>query len=301
MALATPSPTPSPQQPKLTKRMWKAPGSIINWFWLVISLLVYASLYIWYLYGLKLQPYPYPTYDPFRLFGIVAFVLVLAVAAYSLRRRFVRTLPGKVQSWLWLHTWFGIAALLITFLHENYVNILSTGGYDFSLSRLLGAAGGMLALFSLLFLVISGIIGRLLDVWQARVIAIEASTNGVGIIQSVQQRLHETDLTIERLRAGKSALFKHACAEALRGKALNASVAATLPVQEQQDFLRACDISTKRAQLTRSLKRQERARFIIQAWRYVHIPLACLALVIICFHSLVELAKLVLQLLLHKP
>ena len=116
MALQTQ--TPPEQQP--VQRIWKAPLSWASWLWLLASLVIYGGVYVWFLNGLKTQKYPGPTNDPFRLFGIVAFALVLIVAAYTLRRRFVRQLPGKVQNWLWLHIWVGIISLLVAFLHVNY-------------------------------------------------------------------------------------------------------------------------------------------------------------------------------------
>lgn len=292
MAIATKRPTP-PSHP--TRRLWKAPLSRANWLWLGLSILIYGGTYIWYLHGLKIQPYPGPSLDPFRWFGVIAFALVLAVTAYTLRRRFIRTLPGKVQHWLWLHTWFGIIAILIAFLHNNYNNILHN--YYFARTTFTEAAAGSSALFGLLFLVLSGVIGRLLDLWFARVIAKEASSNGVGIVESVVQRIRELDLTIERLRAGKSAQFKDYCSQALRGQKLDASLAHSLAPQEQNDFQRASAIASQRVILTRSLHRQKFARLVIQGWRYIHIPLACIALAIISFHSLVELAKMALQLL----
>ena len=122
MALATKPPLQ--EQQRAMRRIWKTPGSKYNWVCLGISLIVYAYLYKIYLEALKSNPYAGPYSDPLRLFGIVAFILVLLVAAYTVRRRFVRTLPGKVQNWLWLHTWFGILSIVVAFLHENYLNIL---------------------------------------------------------------------------------------------------------------------------------------------------------------------------------
>jgi hypothetical protein len=37
-----------------------------------------------------------------------------------------------------------------------------------------------------------------------------------------------------------------------------------------------------------SLQRQQGARLIIRTWRYVHITLACLALLVITFHAVME-------------
>jgi hypothetical protein len=284
---------PIQDQQRAIRRIWKTPGSKFNWICLAISLIVYGYLYKVYLEAIKLNPYAGPYSDPLRLFGIVAFILVLLVAAYTLRRRFVRILPGKVQNWLWLHTWFGVLAILIAFLHENYLNIVHD--LRFTQMRFTEGQAGTSALYALLLLVVTGVVGRLLDVWQARIIAKEANRNGVGIIQTVEEQLHELELTIERLSAGKSPTFKIYCSEALRS---DTSLPAMLPVlvpNELDDFERVHQVLTQRAYLTRSLKRQKRARLIIRVWRYVHIPLACLALVIISYHSFTEILKMLVH------
>jgi hypothetical protein len=285
MALAT-KPTLQEQQ-RAKQRIWKTPGSKFNWICLAISLIMYGGIYAWYLNALKTQPYVGPDTDPLRLFGIVAFCLVLLVAAYTLRRRFARRLPGKVHGWLWVHTWFGIISILIAFLHENYANILHD--YSFTWPSFTGAAYGMSALYALILLIISGIIGRLLDIWQAHVIAAEANSNGVGIVQAVRERLFELDLTVERLSAGKSPAFKTFCSEALRNKTSLPSMVPALAAIELEDFERVYEVLAQRVHLVHSLKRQMRARFIIRVWRYVHIPLACLAFMIIGYHGISEL------------
>ena len=290
MALAT---KPKLQeQPRLIRRIWKTPGSKFKWICLAISILAYGYLYKIYLDYLRSNPYAGPYTDPLRLYGIVAYVLVLLVAAYTLRRRFIRILPGKVQNWLWLHTWFGILAILVAFLHENYLNIIHD--LRFTQVRFTEGQAGTSALYALLILVLTGIIGRLLDVWQARVIAKEANINGVGIVQVVEERLHELEQTIERLSAGKSSTFKGYCSEALTR---NTSLPEMLPLlapNEIADFERIQQVFIQRAYLGRSLQRQKRAIFIIRLWRYIHIPLACLALIIISYHCVTEIAKLLM-------
>jgi hypothetical protein len=261
----------------------------VAWFWLLLSIVLYIGVYLWYLAGLKTVPYPGPLNDPFRLFGIIAFVLVLIVAAYSLRRRFIRVLPGSVQGWLWLHTWFGVCAILIALLHENYLYVLGLNAYSFRLAMFTEADAGTSALYSLILLVVSGVVGRLLDMWLARVIATEASSNGVGIIQSVEARMHELDLLLERFCAGKSTSFKQYF--------LQKNTAPQILPQEQGDFQQALAVLTKKNDLQRSLNRQKSARRVIQWWRYIHITLACGALGVIGFHSVLELVKMVLQFL----
>jgi hypothetical protein len=271
---------------KHIRRIWRTPGSKLNWLFLLSSLGLLGWIVLIYRSAVATQLYPGPFNDPFRQFGIVAFVLVLLVTAYTLRRRFVRSLPGKVQNWLWLHIWFGVISLFIACMHDNFqgithdISLLSTSFTD--------AAYGMTALYGLLILVLTGVTGRLLDLWQARIIAHEADTNGTGIARSVEERLRELSLALERLGAGKSAQFKHAVAQARQ-----ASPPALAPA-EARDFEHACAMLEEHTRLNRSLQRQLRAHLIIRAWRFVHIPLACVAVAIISYHSLFELWKMLI-------
>ena len=271
------------------RRIWKTPGSKWNWIFLAISACTLGLVYLLYRSAIATQLYPGPYNPPFRQFGVVAFALVLVVAAYTLRRRFARSLPGKVQNWLWLHVWFGIISVIIACMHENFQNI--THDLEWTRDRFTEYYFGTPALFALILLVVSGAIGRLLDIWQARVIAAEADTNGVGINRSVQDRMFELSLKVERLSAGKSASFQQFSQEAL---ALLAELPPSLPVlhpTEIADFELVYEALAARVRLGLSLQRQQRARLIIRVWRYVHIPLACLAVLVISFHSLIELWK----------
>ncbi len=278
-----------PQQPtpqRSLRRIWRAPASKAKWFWLAGSVLFYGAIYAWFYMSVKAQGGADPNNDPFRLFGITAYVLVLGTAAYSLRRRFARGLPGKVQSWLWMHTWIGIITILIAFLHENYVFVAN--GFVQRLTDLTDMywAGG--ALFALIFLVISGVTGRLLDLWQTRLIAHEASTNGVGIVRALEERILELEYTVERLCAGKSEPFKEYCLRALSSTTVQQKMPA-VSSNERLDFQRAYETLTRRVGLVHSCQRQQRARLIIRAWRSIHIVLACIALIVISYHAVMEL------------
>jgi hypothetical protein len=280
---------------KSSRRVWKAPLTKAWWAWLAASLLLYAAVYLIYLVAVKTQPFPGPFNDPLRSFGILAFVLVLATATYSLRRRFVRGLPGMARAWLWMHTWLGVTALLIALLHENYAHILHD--YCQNASCFTKSYWGTSALFALIFLVLSGIIGRLLDSWQARVIAGDASANGVGIEQALAERILELEYTVERLSAGKSEQFKAICLQALERAGDIPNVVPALAQGEQADFQHAYETLRDRARLVQSLKKQQQARVIIRAWRFVHMVLACVALVIILFHGIMELLANVLHII----
>jgi hypothetical protein len=277
------------------RRVWKAPITKAWWIWLAVSLLLYGSVYALYLVAIKAQQFPGPLNDPLRSFGILAFVLVLVAATYSLRRRFVRGLPGMARDWLWMHTWIGITAVLIALLHENYAHILHD--YCQNTSCFTQSYWGTSALFALIFLVLSGIVGRLLDTWQAHVIARDASMNGVGIERALEENILELEYTVERLSAGKSEQFKAFCLQALEGSGSIPSRMPTLDPGEQADFQRAYETLVARASLAQSLQKQKRARLIIRSWRPVHIVLACLALLLILFHGVMELLTNVLHII----
>ena len=277
------------------RRIWKTPASGARWLWLSLSLLFYLVIVALYIVAIKTQAFPGPFNEPLLGFGIVAFLLVLSTAAYSLRRRFARGLPGKAQAWLWMHTWVGIAALLIALLHENFTHILNN--YCQNLSCFTNAYWGTTALLALAVLVLTGIIGRLLDSWQAHTIARDASANGVGIARAIEERILELEYDVERLSAGKSEPFKAYCLQALdAGAGLNVPLP-QLDARETPDFQRACATLQTRQQFVLSVQRQQRARLIIRAWRYVHITVACLALLVITFHAVMELLTNVFHIL----
>ena len=279
-------------QRRTIRRIWKTRGSALKWLLLLNALIICGWVYAFYRVAIATQAYPGPYNDPFREFGIVAYGLVLLVTAYTLRRRFIRKLPGRVQDWLWLHVWFGMSSVLIAGMHENFQNI--THDFSFLQSRFTEANFGTTALYALILLVLTGIVGRVLDIWQARLISSEAASNGVGIMRSIEEKLFELELAVERLSAGKSAAFKQYCQEALHMKGEPLSQLPALDAREMADFQRAYIILGKCRQLEHSLQRQKRAQLVIRTWRYIHVPLACAALVVISYHSISELWKMLI-------
>ena len=286
LAVKRPSEAQQSNTQRPIRRIWRTPASRAKWFWLAGSILLYAGIYLWFSLASKAQGDAEPGNDPFRLFGIFAYILVLGTAAYSLRRRFVRGLPGKVQHWLWMHTWLGVITIMIAMLHENYAFV--TNGFATQFSDLTDTYWAGLALFSLIFLVVSGVAGRLLDLWQTHVIARDANMNGVGIVRAVEERILELEYTVERLCAGKSELFKKYCMYALGSGGIQRKFPA-IPLPERPDFQRAHGTLVARAELVQSRQRQHRARLVMRVWRYIHISLACISLLIISYHGVMEL------------
>lgn len=290
MALAQKAPpTTTPK-----RGIWKKPRSRSNWIWLAASILLYAGISVWNYLALKMHPDAGPAIDPFRIFGIIAYAMVLVVTAYTLRRRFIRTLPGRVESWLWLHTWLGTVTILVALQHETYLDLPNK--LYLSSTTFIDSDFGVSALYGLIAIVLSGIIGRFLDMWQSHVISSEANKNGVGIIGAVEKKIHEQDLLIERLYAGKSVAFKEFFNWIVNSKKGPKPASHTPIAPDEMEILQKLQpVVASRMQLRRSLLRQKQANSIIRGWRYVHITIACLGLAFISLHSLLELTAMLLH------
>ncbi len=287
-----PTNTPMPGQ----QRPWKVPVSKWWWIWLIITIVVYIAIFALYRSASGI-PNVGAADEPLLLIGVFAFILFLATVAFSLRRRFARGLPGKAQDWLWMHTWVAIITLLVSFLHENYDHV-TQGIVPLNLLACApDSRFGVVALYSMILLVMSGIVGRLLDVWEARIIARDASTNGVGIVQSLKKRILELEYVVERLSAGKSEMFKQYCMQAI--DSVSAMLIAPPPIApaEQHDFQQAYQTLGDRSRLVQSLLRQEKARSIMRIWRYIHIGLGCFVLIVVLYHVSAELLSHVLHVL----
>ena len=287
MSLATKPPVP---QPESSQPLWKSPASKAKWIWLLASIVLYTMIFLWFLPLDRANPSVAPRDNgSLFFFGVVAFVMIAAAASFSLRSRFVRSLPGKAQDWLWMHTWLALAAVFVAMIHSNYAHITSN---QLSITDAINCAGdsycGGVSLYALILLVLSGIAGRLLDAWQSRAIAQDASANGVGIARALKERIVEMELVVERLCAGKSESFKQYCLQAIDGGSLLPAAFPALAPAEQPDFQRAYGTLSERARLVQSLQRQLRASQIMRVWRSVHIVLACLTLLIILFHVTME-------------
>jgi len=274
--------------------MWHTPTSKAALYWLIFAAIYTAIFYVLYAVLFKAPIFTGPWFDRVFRVGVMSYLLILATAAYSLRTRFVRGLPWKTQNWVWMHLWIGIAAVLLALLHADYRFVLH--GYCADLSCVTGHYWGMPALYGLMFIVVSGAAGRLLDIWQARVIARDASANGVGIAKAIPGRLLELEYIIERLNAGKSEPFKRYCIQAMSSVGKLPMPIPTIEPREQADFEQAYAALEDHARLAASFKKQNRARSIFRVWRRVHLALVPLMLLIVTYHAVLELIVNVLHL-----
>ncbi|TMC87943.1 MAG: hypothetical protein E6J10_04120 [Chloroflexi bacterium] len=276
------------------RRIWHTPTSKAALYWLIFAAIYTAIFYVLYAVLFKAPIFTGPWFDHVFRVGVMSYLLILATAAYSLRTRFVRGLPWKTQNWVWMHLWIGIAAVLLALLHADYRFVLH--GYCADLSCVTGHYWGMPALYGLMFIVVSGAAGRLLDIWQARLIARDASANGVGIAKAIPGRLLELEYIIERLNAGKSEPFKHYCIQAMSSVGKLSMPIPTIEPREQADFEQAHAALEDHARLAASFKKQNRARSIFRVWRRVHMMLVPLMLLIVTYHAVLELIVNVLHL-----
>lgn len=277
------------------RRIWHTPTSRA-----AIALACFSILYCLLFYGLylvvhKKNVFGGPFFDIIYRCGVMAYVMILLVTAYSLRTRLFHGIAGKAQRWVWMHIWLGLAALALGLLHADYRFVL----HDFCAqwSCVTDHFLGMPALYGLIFIALSGVVGRFIDQHQCRVIAHEASTNRVGIAKAIRNHLFEQEFVIERYCAGKSEVFKQYCGQAIQAIGALPQPLPTLPAHEQADFQRILPILLEYVHLARSLVVQERARTILRTWRRVHMILVPLFLLILTYHATLELLVNVLHLI----
>src|SRR5579863_3796798 len=131
-----------------------------SWAWSMLTILLVLSFggifYFWYShYGSD------PTPDSIVGLSLAlagTTFLVLAGISYSLRRRSRRRAMGKLHAALNWHICFAVLALALLFMHSFGNFNLRTGTY---------------ALFGMIALVVSGMVGRTLDHIMPRLIAQE--------------------------------------------------------------------------------------------------------------------------------
>jgi hypothetical protein len=295
MATSVPSSQASPIQGKnALRRIWHTPTSRAALYWGLSGILYAAIFYLLYAILFKAPIFTGPWFDHVFRAGVMSYLMIVAVAAYSLRTRFVRGLPWKAQNWVWMHIWLGISAVLLALLHADFRFVLH--GYCTDFSCITAHYWGMPALYGLIFIVLSGGVGRLLDMWQTKVIARDASSNGVGIAKAVKVRLQELEYVVERFSAGKSEAFKQYCKEALHSIGFVPQSMPALEQREQADFQQAYTALQDHARLAASLQKQQRASTIFRVWRRIHMALVPLFLIILTYHAVLELIVNVLHL-----
>lgn len=142
----------------------------------LLVLVLGGGLYVWYS-SVSNDPAPDSTVGFGYAFAGTTF-LILAAVMYSLRRRSRRRAIGQLHAALQWHVCFGAVGLVLLFMH-------SFGNFN--------PRSGTFALYGMIALVISGLVGRLLDRVMPRLIAGEVrkalTAQGEDRIEAISQKL----------------------------------------------------------------------------------------------------------------
>ena len=182
--------------------------------------------------------------------GVVALIFALVSMAYSIRRKGMEYRWGKLETWLRVHTYTGLLALLFAFLHANW-------------RFQPGAATA--ALYLLILTNISGFIGWIIYIYGPDFSARETGT--VSSPEEVYSKMSKLQDKIDRLKE------KISKADTLDGKLSE-------QVSSAENELRVLD-----GELKLSLRRE----MLMGIWLYVHIPLSAAFLVTALTHVFVIL------------
>jgi len=159
---------------------------------LVIS--VSGTFYVWYRhFGNDVAP-DSPVGYIYAIAGTVCFVF--AGTHYMFRRRLLKHAPGQLHAALGWHVFFAIMALALLLMH-------SFGNFN--------ARTGTYALYSIIALMVSGFVGRGLDHFVPRLMAMEVdkmlATQGEDQAEAISQKLpHTVEQNTQRVHSSAVSL-----------------------------------------------------------------------------------------------
>lgn len=223
-----------------------------------------------------------------RAYGIAAALLVVLLFGLPLRRRAYRSKLGTVDGWLQAHLYLGLVALALAFAH---------GGGRF------GDRVAVAALAVMVGVVVTGVAGaRLYAIVPRRLSRIE----GEMAPEQLAEAIEEQRRTLGRIAAGRSSAFQAVYRQLDRrllpgplagwrvliaggrrrdGDDPPAPLLAAVPAAERA-ALEALQHEARRAiELRRALESTQRLRNLLEVWRYLHLPLATVLLVLILAHT----------------
>ena len=233
-----------------------------------------AGFIFWVVY--RFAPYlPIPGVEKgtVYLLGIVAVLLILFVMTYSLRKRVVKGVPGRLDNWLWAHIYLGILALFIIALHAEF-----RFGWDYNTA----------AVIFLALVIITGVVGRYFFTRFPSSIASEQ--------EKVISQLDEVKKSINELMAGSSRPFQKIIGselntpsplsptqeywEELLGKG------AILQEEEKEDFRKAVLLLEQKAKLDAQSVSQLKYKPLFRGWLVAHLVVTGGLIVLIPLHIL---------------
>ena len=275
-----PSPSPSPFSPTPTPssgcvRGYPAIFFVVRRPWL-LSILVSASVagaavVLSVRYG-QTSPDVSPD-SPIGLLFAVAGTLSLLFAAtyYSIRRRVDRRPRnnGTLNALLQWHVAIGCLALVLCVLHAFGNYNLRTGTY---------------ALYALLALILSGIVGRILDHILPRMIAIEVERL---LTAEGNSRLDEVTKQLEMLVAGETRIT--VLSPQLSDLSRRMPQMEEIVMRLHNVLPHASALVSEIQDIHRAMRREQFYRYLIRVWRWLHIVLAALTIILTGWHIIFAL------------
>ena len=220
------------------------------------------------------------------IYGTVAALLMIGVAAYGIRRRKLRLNAGKSSTWVQFHVYGGTLFMMLVFMHTAF--------------RLPSGALNWWLWTCSIWVTVSGILGVALQRWIPRTL-----TSGLAV-EAVYERIPEI---VAQLRSRAEKLVE-VCSDPIRDFYIR-NVAATLTLPQprmiyyfditggiqsrmaQFDYLGKV-LSTEEKEKLDSLKSMFRTKLeldahytlqkALRAWLYTHVPASILLLVLVALH-----------------
>ena len=255
-----------------------------QWVWLVLSLLaaLVSTAVVVAIDGGWLSEYAYfpAIVRGYTLSGLVFGVSSVAFGVltflYTLRKRSLQEkMPiGTMAGWLWGHVYLGALCVLMAFLHAGYGSV----GLEFSLGKLL--------LSTLLLLVVSGLIWRLI---YGVVPAKAAAEVGHYSQAASHTRAATAQVEIDKLSAGRSPALRQMVEWLQQVTASDPEIAQAsrnVPPEEQGLIQELVRLTRTRHQMLVRARRQGRYRKLLQGLRVLHVPVSLLFLMLLPLHVL---------------
>jgi hypothetical protein len=204
--------------------------------------------------------------------GVLATVLAFASAAYSIRKRRAAAGSTSMMTWLWVHVYLGLLAVLAAVLHAGF------GLVSFNLST------GKVLLLVFAIIALSGIAWRLAYAYVPGLAAPRILNYSE---QGAQQRASEQKTEIEKIAAGKSPEF-HRWKEALLAREMSqgelGNAAQTIRPEDRQALGEVAALAASRHRALRRIVLQARYTRWLQRWRWLHVPMALLFAAVLVAH-----------------
>ena len=179
--------------------------------------------------------------------GILALALIFATGFYSVRRARLWEQWGRLEPWLAIHTYIGIIALLLVFLHADWrfrPGVATT------------------ALLLLILVTVSGVIG-----WAIYLLVparISSHREEVITPEETFFKMERIQEQVDRLERKKNKQNGH------------------LDTEQEQEHRQ---LEEKLKVLDKELKAEFRQEAYLGAWLYVHIPLSAALIVVASVHG----------------